>query len=70
MDQASLDEKTTHHDWFEIEGTQKERAINRVLVVRSLAPQARKLQSIDELFLASKRWFKRFYEAEMSGRVF
>ena len=32
------------------------------LVARSLAPQARKLQSIDELFLGTKRGFKRLYE--------
>ena len=32
------------------------------LVVHSLAPQARKFQSIDKLFLATKKWFKRLYK--------
>ena len=34
------------------------------LVVHSLAPQARKIQSIDKLFLATKKWFKRCYERD------
>ena len=38
-------------DWLEKESTR--------LVARSLAPQAKKLQSIDELFLASKRIISR-----------
>ena len=32
------------------------------LVVHSLAPQTRKLQPIDKLFLAKNRGFKRLYE--------
>ena len=38
-------------DWLEKERTR--------LVTRLLAPQARKLQSMDELFLATNREFKR-----------
>ena len=41
-------------DWLKKESTQ--------LVTRSLAPQARELQSIDELFLATKKGLKRLYE--------
>ena len=40
-------------DWLEKASTR--------LIARLLAPQARKFQSIDELFLATKRWFKRLY---------
>ena len=41
-------------NWFEKASTR--------LVTHSLALQARKLQSMDKLFLATKRGFKRLYE--------
>ena len=42
-------------DWLEKASTQ--------LIIHSLAPQPRKLQPIDELFLATKRGFKRLCES-------
>ena len=41
-------------DWFKKDSTR--------LVVGSHAPQARKLQFLDELLLTTKRLFKRLYE--------